>query len=583
MKGLFALLLAASCLTVLGQAEYCLEGTVWDDELQGCIVANPADINLDGCVQLGDLLDLLTAYGDCGVASSCGTLVDDQGIQTSTFFECNESSSAWTFFPQTAGTWNNVTVDWGDGSMPEFFLEWSETLGISHTYSYVDHQTFTLTFTTATCSVTATLEKSVVVNPAIVVPEGWPTAACAPATLSFVNESSSVTPDTEFTWWFDDGTTFSAGPENAGAIVNHLFDAFIPSCQREVTLCVTNGCRISEFGMPACVTIDCIQIWDKDSAIIEPSAQTLFWPDNTLELSNVSEKVCLNNGNTQQRMEQWNFNGPYGPEGISEIDWRPWINSNPITLTFPSPGEYEVSLAIENYCGISDTSIVIVVHDAVDSIWECGDPFSYQGYDYATVLIGEQCWFAENLRSENYRNGDAIPTNLSDSEWGSVTSGAMAVFGEGSSECFNSSPDGNACDESWSLSEYGRLYNWHAVDDSRGLCPSGWHVPTDEEWTVMTDHLGGESIAGVQMKTTYGWFSAGNGTNTSGFSGLPGGHRFYDGYFSYAGWEGFWWSSSPYNSSFAWLHSLNGSNVNVFHYISGLPAGYSVRCIKDAE
>ena len=117
----------------------------------------------------------------------------------------------------------------------------------------------------------------------------------------------------------------------------------------------------------------------------------------------------------------------------------------------------------------------------------CGDPVGYQGYDYATVLIGEQCWFAENLRSENYANGDAIPSNLSDSEWSSNTSGGVTVIGEGSSTCNNYSPDGDACDDTWSLNEYGRLYNWYAVDDARGLCPSGWHIPTDEEWSVMTD------------------------------------------------------------------------------------------------
>ena len=146
-----------------------------------------------------------------------------------------------------------------------------------------------------------------------------------------------------------------------------------------------------------------------------------------------------------------------------------------------------------------------------------------QGYS-ATVLIGDQCWFAENLRNELYNNGDTIPSGLSDSDWETTTSGAVAVYGEGSSDCYpHSSPDGDPCDDTWSLNEYGRLYNWHAVDDARGLCPSGWHVPTDEDCTVMTDHLGGESIAGGQMMADYGWSDGGIGTNSSGFSFLPGG------------------------------------------------------------
>ena len=132
---------------------------------------------------------------------------------------------------------------------------------------------------------------------------------------------------------------------------------------------------------------------------------------------------------------------------------------------------------------------------------DCGDPVNYQGYDYTTVLIGEQCWFAENLRSENYENGDAIPSNLNDSEWGNTSAGAVAVFGEGDSSCEEFSIGGNTCEDTWSLNEYGRLYNWYAVNDARGLCPSGWHVPTDGEWTVMTDFLGGESVAADQMKT----------------------------------------------------------------------------------
>ncbi len=210
----------------------------------------------------------------------------------------------------------------------------------------------------------------------------------------------------------------------------------------------------------------------------------------------------------------------------------------------------------------------------------CGDPVGYQGYDYATVLIGDQCWFAENLRSENYENGDAIPSNLSDSEWSSTTSGAVAVYGEDAG-CDNYSPDIDACDPAQSLEEYGRLYNWYAVDDARGLCPSGWHVPTDGEWTLMTDELGGQSIAGGQMKTTYGWNNGGNGTNSSGFSGLPGGFRYFSGSFGNAGDVGSWWSSSP-NGSDAWYRYLYYGE-NVYRYDGNRRFGFSVRCVRDAE
>ena len=213
---------------------------------------------------------------------------------------------------------------------------------------------------------------------------------------------------------------------------------------------------------------------------------------------------------------------------------------------------------------------------------DCGGPVSYQGYDYATVLIGDQCWFAENLRNENYDNGDAIPSGLSDSEWSSTTSGAVTVYGEGAG-CNNSfSPDIDACDPAQSLSEYGRLYNWYAVDDARGLCPSGWHVPTDGEWTVMTDFLGGESVAGGQIKTDYGWYSGGNGTNSSGFSGLPGGYRYLNGDFNLAGAYGLWWSSSP-NGSYAWDRYLLNYSESVARDDFNLRGGFSVRCVQDSE
>ena len=222
----------------------------------------------------------------------------------------------------------------------------------------------------------------------------------------------------------------------------------------------------------------------------------------------------------------------------------------------------------------------------------CGDPVSYQGYDYATVLIGEQCWFAENLRSQNYSNGDAIPAGLSDFEWSSTTSGATAVYGEDAG-CNNYSPDINACDPAQSLNEYGRLYNWYAVDDARGLCPSGWHVPTDGEWMTMEMALGmSESEAnslgyrgtdqGTQMKTTYGWNGGYNGTNSSGFSGLPGGKRRYDGGFDDAGYNGYWWSSSPLNSN-AWDRYLLYYEESVGRTANYRWDGYSVRCVRDAE
>ena len=205
----------------------------------------------------------------------------------------------------------------------------------------------------------------------------------------------------------------------------------------------------------------------------------------------------------------------------------------------------------------------------------CGEPLNYQGYDYATVQIGGRCWFAENLRSENYENGEVIPAGLSDGEWSSTTLGATAVYGENADN----------------LETYGRLYNWYTVDDERGLCPSGWHVPTDWEWMTMEMALGmSEAEAnevgwrgtgqGTHMKTAYAWDSGGNGTNSSGFSGLPGGMRWHDGSFDGRGEGGGWWSSSSV-ASYAWRRVLTDFSGNVHRdYMNGR-LGSSVRCIKD--
>lgn len=216
---------------------------------------------------------------------------------------------------------------------------------------------------------------------------------------------------------------------------------------------------------------------------------------------------------------------------------------------------------------------------------DCGLPVSYQGYDYATVLIGDQCWFAENLRNENYQNGEAIYEGLSNNDWGDITTGAMAVYGEGDGECFNYSPDGDACDEVWSLNEFGRLYNGFAVDDPRGLCPSGWHVPTDGEWMVMIDYVGVEVPAGRAMKTEFGWYSGGNGTNSSGFSGLPGGYRLSDGHFHYAGEIGKWWTSSHFipGSYGISRRLISSSDLAGNGGLDDLRSGLSVRCIRDTE
>ncbi|HEY5535547.1 MAG TPA: fibrobacter succinogenes major paralogous domain-containing protein [Ignavibacteria bacterium] len=187
------------------------------------------------------------------------------------------------------------------------------------------------------------------------------------------------------------------------------------------------------------------------------------------------------------------------------------------------------------------------------------------GNTYKTITIGKQVWFSENLNVEHYRNGDVIPQVQDKEEWASLTSGAW---------CYYDNNSGNG-------TTYGKLYNWYAVNDSRGLAPEGWHVSTDEEFTKLYDFLGGADIAGNKMKSTNGWDENGNGTNSSDFSGLPGGYRNHDGYFGNLGRNGCFWTSTDFNSINAWFRNLVFSLSDVIRHNYLYVNGLYVRCVKD--
>ena len=153
-------------------------------------------------------------------------------------------------------------------------------------------------------------------------------------------------------------------------------------------------------------------------------------------------------------------------------------------------------------------------------------------------------------------------------------------------QCYNYSPDIDACDEAQSLAEYGRLYNWYAVDDARACVLSGWHVPTDDEWTALETYLGANGHSGTEgtaLKSTSWMVHGGNGTDDFGFSALPGGSRDdSDGLFNDAGYVGAWWSSSPSGGD-AWCRFLIYINPDVDRLDVDPRTGFSVRCLRDAD
>ncbi len=241
--------------------------------------------------------------------------------------------------------------------------------------------------------------------------------------------------------------------------------------------------------------------------------------------------ISENNGSSWMRVSQ-HLSGDVGPKvggGSKEIIW-------------------DVLQARESLVG---TSIVFKVK---------------VGSEIKSVIIGNQEWMAENLNVDHYRNGDPIPTGLSNTQWESTTNGAYAIYN----------------DDPVNEKIYGKLYNWYAVNDSRGLCPAGWHVPSDDEWEILAAQLGGSEIVGGKLKATSGWTAPNTGAdNSSGFNAFPSGYRANVGPYVVIGKYGYWWSSTEYDSNYAWFRLLFYNYSNVYRNYFNKRCGVSVRCVRD--
>jgi uncharacterized protein (TIGR02145 family) len=195
------------------------------------------------------------------------------------------------------------------------------------------------------------------------------------------------------------------------------------------------------------------------------------------------------------------------------------------------------------------------------------------GNNYSSVIIGNQEWTAENLRTSRYANGDSITYEPSASAWNSLSTGAFTWYNN------NQGYNGT----------YGKMYNWLACVDTRNTCPTGWHIPSSSEWQELIDTLGGASLAGGAMKDTVaGYWNGANvgATNSSGFSGLPGGglNASTSNYVDLGVW-GEWWSSTeaPSNSALGDRLLLNYNNSTALLADGPKEIGLSVRCLKDTS
>lgn len=201
----------------------------------------------------------------------------------------------------------------------------------------------------------------------------------------------------------------------------------------------------------------------------------------------------------------------------------------------------------------------------------------YDGNAYDTVHIGTQVWLKQNLKVTHYRNGDSIPNITSNASWSAQTAGAYCNYS-------NNTSNGTT---------YGKLYNWFAVNDSRKICPVGWHVPSDAEWNTLEKYLDNtvDTTASGWTGTNAGWKLKETGTshwattsasvtNSSGFTALPGGHR-YSAIFYNLGNNGYWWTSTAKDSYYSWYRCLNDGSSQVNRSSANKNDGRAIRCIMD--
>ncbi len=204
-----------------------------------------------------------------------------------------------------------------------------------------------------------------------------------------------------------------------------------------------------------------------------------------------------------------------------------------------------------------------------------------QGNEYGTMIIGDQTWMTDNLRTISFRDGSWMLTGLYEGyEWASAAAAC----------CFYPEYEIDGLDtEAEVIDAYGLLYNWNAVHDSRGLCPTGWHVPTDEDWEKLVTFLGGADIAGGKLKSKRTdpdshprWESPNtDATDNFGFAALPAGLRSAIGEYLDVGYTTTFWSSTPFESNFVMVRKIYNDDTSLERYYKDKKSGFSVRCIAD--
>jgi len=278
-----------------------------------------------------------------------------------------------------------------------------------------------------------------------------------------------------------------------------------------------------------------------------------------------SKVICLSS-NLQQAQLTYN----------KQITKKSYKNDNSKDFYF----EDGDMLKLKGISGEYDFATVITVEPTVSTTYTfnfvpCQDN---DGNNYAVLKAGNQTWMAENIKTTSYPNGDAIPYITDDLEWENLEDN-----NDDDAYCFYDNDENSI---------YGALYTYAAAingDNSgtgvQGICPTGWHMPSDDEWTILTDELGGANVAGGKLKSTCKelWNDPNiDATNESGFTALPGGLRDYlDGSFNYDNVVGVWWSATEDSDSEAWWLNLSYDYAGSDRYFDNKSGGLSVRCVRD--
>ncbi len=273
---------------------------------------------------------------------------------------------------------------------------------------------------------------------------------------------------------------------------------------------------------------------------------------------------------------QWDF----GSGQLTSSEQNP-------SYTYEEEGVYTVKLTVANIDGIDEEEKInyITVSDGSNACPGAPTVTDVDGNEYPTVQIGDQCWMKENLKTTRYKDETSIPNVEDGSAWKDLITGAYVWYEN---------------EISWK-DKYGALYNWYAVDDAKGLCPTGWHVPSKEEWLTLISFIGGDYILGRKLRSCRQvnspiggdcvtsehprWNATsvifGDDLDYYGLSLLPGGNRLADTYsaFYLIGSVGNWWSSTQDNG--AWYRSIELNNPHIYEFLAEENRGYSVRCLKN--